>query len=210
MAGFDAFDREIRIATAGLEAEEISKELARYARAELAKAISAGASPQYGQYVNGRQGAPEESVVPPGPIVYEFTNWPLIINAALAELQKRAPRKSGRFASSFIVIVNGRAVATDFTKIEPGAEIIITNFQPTVRKAEVGYLGIPENRLFDGAKNAMSRRFGNQFSFERRFLDIRAGLHPMIPYRLKTARSADRISRKSGVLSYPAIVINAL
>ncbi len=98
MAGFEAFDRELRIATAGLSREAISKELARFARAELAKAISAGASPQYEIFVNGRPGLVEENVIAPGPIVYEFTNWPLLINAALAELKARAPRASGRFA----------------------------------------------------------------------------------------------------------------
>lgn len=208
MAGFQAFERDLRIATAGLEPEAISKELARFARAELAKAIVAGASPQYGRYVNGRAGAPEESVVAPGPIVYEFTNWPLIINAALAELQKRAPRKSGRFASSFIVIAGGHVV-TDFKAIPADGEAIITNFQPYVRKAEAGRLGTPRRRLFDGTKNVLARRFTGAFAFETRFLDIKSGVHAMIPYRLK--RSGARKDRQAGMpISYPAILISAL
>ncbi|EHK56903.1 hypothetical protein [Allomesorhizobium alhagi] len=208
MAGFEAFERDLRIATAGLEPEAISKELARFARAELAKAIAAGASPQYERYVNGRAGAPEESVVAPGPIVYEFTNWPLIINAALAELQKRAPRKSGRFASSFIVIAGG-AVVADFKSIPAEGEVIITNFSPTVRKVETGRLGIPRRRLFDGTKNVLARRFGAVARFETRFLDIKSGVHAMIPYRLK--RSGARKDRLAGMpITYPAIIVNTL
>lgn len=208
MAGFEAFDRELRIATAGLSREAISKELARFARAELAKAISAGASPQYEIFVNGRPGLVEENVIAPGPIVYEFTNWPLLINATLAELKARAPRASGRLASSFIVIVGGKQLV-DFSGIPADAEIIITNFQPYVRKAEAGLLKIPRRRLFDGTKNAMARRFRDAFKFETRFLDIKPGVHSMIPYVLKGGgRRRDR--RAGQPLNYPAIIINAL
>lgn len=208
MAGLEFFDRELRLATVGLEPEAINAALAKFARAELAKAISAGASPKYDKYVNGREGAQEETVRAPGPIVYEFVNWPLVINAALAELQKRSPRKSGRFASSFIVIVGGRVVVTDYTKLRADAEVIITNAQPYVRKAEVGKLGIPARRLFDGTKNSMSRRFKDVWRFETRFLEIKSGLHPLIPYRLK--RGQGRKGREAGsAITYPAIVINA-
>ncbi|TIX70078.1 MAG: hypothetical protein E5V25_10655, partial [Mesorhizobium sp.] len=151
---------------------------------------------------------PEEAYRAPGAIVYEFINWPIVVNAALDELQKRSPRKSGRFASSFIVIAGGRAVVTDFTKIRTDAEIIITNFQPYVRKAEVGALGIPELRLFKGASRALTSRFAGAFTFESKFLAVPGGIHPNMPYRLKGRGSNDRISRKSGVLSYPSIIIN--
>ncbi|MFU0504012.1 hypothetical protein [Pseudaminobacter sp. NGMCC 1.201702] len=208
MAGFETFDREIRVATEGLSQEAVSRELARFARAELAKALAGGASPQYDRYVNGRLGAPEESVIAPGPILYVFSNWPLVINAALAELQKRAPRRSGRFALSFIVLVGGQIVS-EFSAIPSEAEVIITNFQPYVRKAEGGRLGIPRRRLFDGTKNAMARRFREVFRFETRFLDIKGGVHPMIPYHLKRSQGR-RKDRQAGMpITYPAIVINA-
>ena len=44
MAGFDAFDRQLQLATADLEPEQISKALAVFARQELQKVQSAGAS----------------------------------------------------------------------------------------------------------------------------------------------------------------------
>lgn len=210
MAGFQFFERDLKLATAGMEPAAIDKALAAFAKQEVKRVITEGiASPNYERYVNGVHDAPEEAVKAPGPIVYEFVNWPLVINAALEELKKRGPRsKSGRFASSYIVIVGGRAIATDFSKLRPDAEIIITNAQPYVRKAEVGFLGIPAQRLFYGTARAMGSRFRGVFTFESKFLDIRAGLHHLIPYRLKSRRSNDRISRKSGVLSYPAIIIN--
>ena len=207
--GFEGFDRQIAFATDGIAPENIAKELAKFARAELAKAIAAGASPNYDRYVNGRPGAPEESVTMPGSILYVFSNWPLVINAALAELQKRSPRRSGRFASSFIVIANQRLTA-DYSSIPAAAEVIITNAMPYVRKAEVGLLGIPRRRLFDGTKNAMSRRFRDVFRFETRFMDIKAGVHASIPYILKGSQGR-RKDRQAGMpISYPSIVINML
>ncbi|RWQ16092.1 hypothetical protein [Mesorhizobium sp.] len=208
MAGFQFFERDLKLATAGMEPDAIDKALAAFAKQELKRVIGEGiASPTYERYVNGVHNAPEEAVKAPGPIVYEFVNWPLVINAALAELQKRSPRRSGKFASSFIVIAGGRAVATDFSKIRPDAEIIITNFMPTVRKAEVGYLGIPEQRLFQGAARLMGSRFRGAYSFEAKFLNIRAGLHAQIPYRLK--RGTRRYAVGSPI-AYPSILINAL
>ncbi|KQZ31583.1 hypothetical protein ASD50_15040 [Mesorhizobium sp. Root552] len=208
--GFEFFERDLKVATASLEPAEINRAVATFARKELARVISEGiASPTFERFVNGRQGAVEESYQAPGSIVYEFTNWPMVIVAALDELKKRGPRpRSGRFDSSYIVIAGGRTVVTDFTKIRADAEVIITNFQPYVRKAEVGRLGIPELRLFRGTARVLANRFRGAFTFESKFLDVRAGLHPSMPYHLKTRRSRDRISRKSGVLSYPSIIIN--
>lgn len=207
--GFEFFERDLRVATVGLDLDEINRQVAAFARRELARAIAEGiATPIYTRFVNGVAGAAEEAYRAPGAIVYEFTNWELVIDAALAELQKRSPRKSGRFASSFVVIAGGRSVVTDYSKIRPDAEIIITNFQPYVRKAEVGRLGVAERVIFAGTARTMANRFRGAFTFTSKFLDVPAGIHSGMPYRLKWRGSNDRISRKSGVLSYPSIIIN--
>lgn len=207
MAGFEFFERDLRLATAGLEPEAINKALAIFARQELAKAISAGASPEYEKYVNGRQGAAEETVRAPGPIVYEFVNWPLVIAAALTELQKRSPRKSGRYASSFIVMANQVPVA-DYRGIPADSEVVIFNAHPATRKIEVG-TNKTGKRHFDLSKVALNGRFREGFRFETRFLNIKAGIDPRVPYMLK--RGGRGKGRGAGAaLTYPAIVINAL
>lgn len=203
--GFEGFDRQITLATAGLEPAAINSMLAKFARQELGKAIAAGASKQYDKFVNGREGAPEESVRAPGPIVYEFVNWPLIINAALAELQKRGPRaKSGLFSRSYVVIVGGRVAVTDFSKIRPDAEVIILNTAPYTRKAEVGKLGIAAQRLFKGTSRVMNTRFKGAFTFESKFVNVPAGINPRAPYTIKRGKLAGQH------LTYPAILINAV
>jgi hypothetical protein len=206
MAGMEFFERDLRIATAGLEPTQVNAALAKFARAELAKVLAAGASPQYDRYVNGRAGAAEESVIAPGPIVYYFTNWPLVINAALAELQRRAPRRSGRYAGSFIVVVGGRTVVTDYSKLRPDAEVVIFNARPQTRRIETGYNG-PGKRHFDLSKVALNTRFKDGFKFEMKYVDVPGGIASGVPYLLK--RTTKR--RAAGTpLTYPALVINAL
>jgi hypothetical protein len=206
MTRFDTFERDLKLATAGMEPAAINAALAKYARAELAKAIAAGASPQYDLYVNGVPGLAEEAVVAPGTILYVFSNWPLVINAALAELVKRSPRRSGRYASSFLVIIGGRTVVTDYSKLRPDAEVVIFNPYPSTRKIETGYNG-PGRRHFDASKNALSARFGAAFKIEMKYVDVPGGISPLAPYHLK--RTTKR--RAAGTpLTYPALIINAL
>lgn len=201
------FERDLRLATAGLEPAAVAKALAKFARSELSKAIAAGASPQYETFVNGRSGAALESVVPPGPIVFLFSNWGLVIGAAIEELKRRAPRKSGRYANSFVVVANQRPV-TDLKTIGADAEVIIFNRQPYTRKLETVQAGAGQ-RMFDTLLS-LRRRFKSGFKFESRFLDIRGGVAPAVPYILKRSAGRRKDRAAGQPISYPAILINAL
>jgi hypothetical protein len=206
---FAFLERELVIATQGLSQAQMNARLAQYAKQELAKALAEGASQTYDRYVNGRIGAVEESVQAPGPIVYVFTNWPLIINTALEELRKRAPRRSGRYAASFIVLADQKLV-TDYRNIPAGAEVIITNTQPYVRRIEVGANRSKGKRMFDQTKNVLNRRFKEAFRSETRFLDIQSGVAPGVPYVLKYSAGRRRDRQAGMPISYPAVVINAV
>lgn len=206
---FEAFAREIRVATEGLSQEAISAELAKFARQEVARVISSGEAPaHYTRYVNGREGLPEEAVEAPGPILYTFSNWKLVIEAALEALINASPRQSGAFRKSFVVIVGGKLVST-YDTIPSEAEVIITNAQPYVRKMQVGFGGSTVNlppRPFDVARRAVMSRFGAGFVLaEVRFLNIGSGIHPLIPYRLKGQYQSRRAARQAN----PARFANA-
>lgn len=210
MVKISEFGRELRLATAGLSQEAISKELARFAREELAKAIKSGAgSPVYDLYVNGRPATTEDVVDAPGPILYEFSWWRVIVRFALDWLEKNSPRRSGRFASSFIVFVDGRPV-TSFDNIPASAEVMITNAQPYVRKVQVGAMtmSVPA-RIFDRARTAVSRKFGSQaFRYEVRFLSLGSGVHPLIPYILRHNQGRRKDRRAGMPITYPALVMS--
>ncbi|MCT7665670.1 hypothetical protein [Shinella kummerowiae] len=210
MAKIEEFGRELRFATAGLSHDAISKALAKFAREELAKVIKSGeGSPIYDLYVNGRPAATEDIVDAPGPIVYEFSWWRVIVRFALDWLAKNSPRRSGKFSASFIVLVDGKAVS-NFDNIPPTAEVMITNAQPYVRKVQVGAMkmSVPP-RIFDRARGAVSRKFGSQtFRYEVRFLSLGGGVHPLIPYVLKHSQGR-RKDRQAGMpITYPALVMS--
>ncbi|WP_245492247.1 hypothetical protein [Mesorhizobium sp. M4A.F.Ca.ET.020.02.1.1] len=220
---FETFERDLRLATTGLQPAEINKRLAAFARGQLAEVIASGeGSKNYDRFVNGRQGAPEETVQVPGAILYAFNWWAEFIDTAKAELDRQAPRKTGRYARAFIVI-SGNKLVTDYHGIPSGAEVIITNFEPYVRRVEA------QEKVFAAARSALSRRFGNSFRVEIRFLSIAAGVHPSIPYVLKGAYAARRNARRANPanfrgqqlprrkdqepgqpITYPALIINAI
>lgn len=220
----ETFERDIKVATVALEPRAIAAELARFARAEVAEAISAGeASKTYARFVNGRQGATEDQVVPPGPIVYVFTYWPTVIQTALTELRKRVPVRSGRYSGGFIVLVNGQIV-TSYEAIPFDAEVVIFNVRPYTRKMEVGALGKgggrsggPGEGHFRKTRYLINQRFNGKFRCEDRFIAVSPGLAPGVPYILKGElqrrrtrdRSTRRPDRQPGMpITYPALAIN--
>lgn len=158
---FETFDRDIQIATAGLSPEAISAELARVAISERDRAIRLGeASPVYDTFVNGVRGAPEASVMAPGPIVYVFSYWQPIIEFTLAFLRKRSPVLSGRYAASHMVMVGGQVMRPD-APISADEEVTIVSDQPYSRKIEVGHMMMSVPRgVYDDAARQVQRRFG--------------------------------------------------
>ncbi|WP_448116895.1 hypothetical protein [Mesorhizobium amorphae] len=205
--GFEFFERDLRVATAGMSPDQINQAVASYARQAVAGAIAEGiAAPQYERYVNGVRGASEEAFRAPGAIVYQFINWPIVINAAIEELQRRVPRKSGRYAGSFIVITGGRVV-TNFSSIDVDAEVIIVNYQPYTRRMDNS--STHGRRHFLLAYHALRRRFGEIFRITNIYLNIESGIHPSIPYILKGSQGRRKDRQAGSPLTYPAIVINA-
>jgi hypothetical protein len=203
----ESFERDLRLATKGLRPEEIKKALAAFAKQELRRVIASGqASPTYDRYVNGVKGAIEESVRAPGPILYEFINWPLVIRAALEELRNRSPRRSGRYAAGFVVLANG-VLARDYSKIPAEATVTIFNVRPYTRRLETGKNRAKGKRHFESSKQAVARRFREGFSFQVRYLKIPSGIHPEVPYRLKGGQGR-KGSLAGDTISYPSLVIN--
>lgn len=206
--GLEYFERDLRLATAGLEPDQINKALAAFAKQEVRRVISSGqASPNYERYVNETKGLPEEAVRAPGAILYVFVNWSAVIREALEELRKRVPIKSGRYAGGFIVLANQMPVQS-YQDIPMGAEVVILNARPFTRKMEVG-ANKTGRRHMENAKSALARRYRDVFAFDFKFLNVRPGIHPQVPYILK--RSAGRRKdRQAGMaITYPAIIINA-
>lgn len=200
------FERDLRVATAGLEPEAIKALLAKTARAALAEAQAARQFPSsYVRSVNGRVGATEESVQPPGPIVYTANWWSEVLKYGIGFAEDRSPVKSGRFKRSWFVLANG-SLATDYEALPLGAETIITNDQPYARKIEVGHMkmsvppGIVEDLVL-----ALRRKFGDLLNIRRTFISLE-GAHRL--QNSSKGRRRHAATRSGRPLTYPAAVIS--
>lgn len=213
MARLESLRRQLTLATEDIAPENVAKELATFAKSSLQQAISEGeASDRYDIYVNGRFGAAEESVEPPGPILYEFQWWPEIVVFALETLVKRSPEKSGRYKSSWFAMVNDVPVS-NFDRIPIDATVVLTNNQPYSRKIEVGYMNmsVPPGVVEDSRRVVMSR-FGNLITAKATMITLpngyilrgvfRRGIRPQSRKKLRKDTMA------GARMTYPSLVLS--
>ncbi len=201
------------MATAGMEPQNIARELAAFARSELSKAIQEGeGSERFNRYVNGRLGAREESVVPPGPILYVFQWWREIVEFALQTAVERSPEKSGDYKKSWFVMTPG-GVIKSFDEIPINSVVILTNNQPYARKIDVGHMkmSVPPGVVEDVRKRVMAR-FGNIVNAKRTMIPLPGGY--ILKGRFRRgyrpfARTKLRPDTQAGArMTYPALVLS--
>lgn len=205
-------DRDVSLATAGIAPENIARELAAFARAELKRVIAGGeASTNYQTFVNGTEGASEDSVRPPGPILYRFSYWQPVIRFALQELQRRSPVRSGRYQATHVVMLGSQVVAPD-VDIAAGEEVRIINTVPYARKIEVGHMKMS---VPDGVYQDVLRKVQSQF---RGMIKVQFQM-VMIPngyvlkgvfkrgYKPGARRKLAKDTQAGAQMTYPALVM---
>jgi hypothetical protein len=204
---------DIRLATKSIEPEAIAAELADFARTELAGSISSGeGSKLYQRFVNGREGAAEETVVPPGPIVYQFSWWPEIITFALEALVARSPEKSGRYKRSwFAMLAETRLVSFDDLPIN--AEVTLTNDQPYSRKIETGHMqmSVPHGVVED-VRQMVQRQYGALIMAQKKMILLQGGYilkgHFTKGIRQFSRKKLQRDTQAGQPVTYPALVLS--
>jgi len=154
--------RTIRqFAADNLTPEANARKFATVARGYRDEAIRRDeAPPLYRTFVDGREGAKEETTRPGGATVYRFNLLGMIVRRVLAELQRASPNKSGDFMDSFVVAVNGAPWTRDYDEIPPDAEVMVVNVVPYARKLEAGgmVLSVPA-APFERARQRLLRAF---------------------------------------------------
>ncbi|MBP2233080.1 hypothetical protein J2847_006415 [Azospirillum agricola] len=167
-----------------------SARLAGAAKRELARLVAEGhASPSYQRFVDGREGAAEETVAPApgGRIVYRFNHLGAVGTFAVSFLRQRSPAasglparprngKHGAYRDSFWIGVNGRAFPAaryDPELVPAGAELVIYNINAYSRKVDVQQVGgkslsfsVPPG-IFDDAAKAIRTRYGSLVDVKR-------------------------------------------
>lgn len=212
-AGLRTFGRDLARATVGLEPAAIQRQLAAFAREELAGALARGdGSPVYTTSVNGRRGASEDSVRLPGPIVYDFVWWAPIITYALEVLRARSPVRSGAYRDAWTVVVGGQKVR-EFDALPADAQIHIVNPVPYARKIEVGHMkmSVPPGVVEQGVQ-VVAARYGQMVHVSHEFITLRGDYSAAGQFRQGRGSGARRKLRKdtrSGArMTYPALYLD--
>ena len=109
--------------------------------AELRQAVDQGFDNRPAVITDGAPRRAPEQVKPFGKIVFAARpNMAEVVRWALAELQKKSPVKTGRYASSHVVMINGKEIEGNIwdtlRKIESTDRVQIVNPQPYARKIE--------------------------------------------------------------------------
>lgn len=149
--------------------------IARFARAKLHETDehnrrALGYVPTHTVTVDGRFGAPLETVKPQGgAIVFRFAvdARPIIVREALRALRAASPVVSGAYRDSHTIYVNGLPVETLPKDLKVTDEIAISNPVPYARRLEIGktqsgrdFLVSVPNRIYERvAKGKLLARF---------------------------------------------------
>jgi hypothetical protein len=216
-----AMRQTLQVAIAETSGPEMAAKLAAFAKASLADAIASGrGSRNYVRTVNGSTDAPEESVRPPGPIVYRFSWLDEAIVFALEFLRDRSPvgpAEMGHYRDMHQVLIGGTLIGDSSSPeslrdavIPLGSEVVISNAMPYARKIEVGAMNMTvAPHVYEDARKAVNRRYSQLLRADVRFISRSDGYVLKTPSK-RNRRRRDERSRGGGAesLTYPALILN--
>lgn len=162
----EPLDRDIQlILSETLSPQARSAALAKFAGEEIDGALVhntrvLGHAPPYTVAVDGRVGAPLQSVKPEGVIAAEFEVFSNVLVWIDEQLQIHSPVKTGRYKKSHILYADG--VETSPTVIATAAdEYAFVNSQPYSRKIERGLSPQAPDGVYQAVAVLAQGRFGN-------------------------------------------------
>jgi hypothetical protein len=181
-AAFQSFRRVVTVewpAHAERNGKALLLRVARDGHAKIMAEAKArtGVVPQWEAFANQRGNTNLNSVILPGPIVYLYHYTTEVIEQALLLLQRLSPVRTGLYAKSHTIYVNGRP-AGRAPKVLTG-EVIISNPVPYARKIEIGktrsgrpfVIQVP-NRIYERAAKALRSRYRNVAKIEYAYINV--------------------------------------
>jgi hypothetical protein len=158
---------------------------------------------------DSRRGAPIEQAE--RQVIIEYGYLREVASEVLRALRARSPRKSGTYARSFLVMIEGQEVANIGAIRHDTAEIVILNTSPYARRLEVGTRpdGRPfviqvKPRIVEETAILARSRFGNMAKLSFGYFDLASG------YTLRRSAGRARGRRSGAAIRYPGIRITAL
>jgi hypothetical protein len=207
-----AFARQIQVASDGIEEQVRARHVAA-ARAALARAVEPRSVPPATiRVVDGKPGAPLESVRVPGKILFRLGVLQEVAIFALAAARELSPVKSGRYRESWGTLVDGQPRDAAEGPIGPDAAVHVVNTQPYARKIQLRgakFSGVAP-KIADRLANKIRAQFGEaSFRVSVAFVELPGG------YALKKGLAAPSVNqnvRRTGPSKYrrPQIVGSAM
>ena len=206
--------------------QEQKQAVAEYVRDGIneAKAINArvlGSVPPYTVTVDGRQGAPIESVkVDGGNITVEFELIGGVLAWIAQRLLQQSPVTSGAYRAGHTLFADGSQVDALGT-VPMASQYVFTNTVPYTRKIEVGrtragrdfVIQVP-NRIYERTANEAKAKFGNQVKIRFTFQALQGGAvgkwAGSASARRLAARHRRRTKSTEWLTAQPAIIVELL
>ena len=155
-------------------------DLAAFAKREHAKVMRADPRPSsFRRFVDGREGALEESVKRFGVIEYHYQRLDEIVRFAMDTLFALSPVLSGDYRRAHTLFVGGVAVGDlkGWTP-ESGDEIYILNPLPYARRIELGKMKMRvagTDKVYAQSEQILKRRFGNLAAIKMTYRSVSDG-----------------------------------
>lgn len=195
---------------------ERGRRLAGYARKALAEAQeinrrATGVVPPHETYVDGRLGAPLESVKPDGVIVFEFDLLNDLFDWIGEMLVKHSPVLTGRYQGSHAFYADGVEIAPG-AEVPPAEEYVFLNLQPYARKIERGLSKQAPDGVYEAVTVLARQRFNNVASIRFTYRSPLLGYVPGAANRAERRAMRNQPARQSAIRMeresrQPAIVI---
>jgi len=190
----------------------------------MADARAKGFEPSWEAYANRPGNTALETVVLPGPIVYNYRYLSDLIQYALDELKRQSPSQSGKYKESHTVFVNGKPVGGSVPKtIQPGDVIYISNPVPYARKLEIGrtksgraFLVSVPNRIYERVAEMTKAQGRGRSKVSLRYVDLgshalrknqKTGIMTKRGWRYSSRQRPDRLA--GAAVTSPAIFFTA-
>lgn len=161
----EPIDRDIELMLSDLSPEGQSAAFADFAGEQIdaAKTLNRqvlGRIPRVAVFVDGREGAPLETVRPDGVILAEFDLFIDVLIWIADQIEMHSPRRSGRYLKENTLFADG--VETDVGEQLPDAsEFVFINTTPYARKIERGESSQAPDGVYQVVASLAQRRFGN-------------------------------------------------
>jgi len=146
------------------------------ARAERDRLQAQGISPRV--VVDGQEGRAIEQVQPGGSVVFLAQDVRPFVARALAALERRSPRVTGRFAGQYRIVAGGREYSDPEQLPEDTRSALLFNREPYARRLEVGrspdgtpFVVSAEPGFIRGTALLLRRRFGRLARVRAEWID---------------------------------------